>query len=309
MRIGTQSLYRNGRRCRNCCSGRQAHTLRLRRNLQRRPNWNLKGTIKANELKRRFRKASRYAGDARADLPVWQAAGSAIVVEASSSVTATVRRTGRDQTGVPPPVLSEGSAAQPASASMGQKHAGVRFRCCLRAWRATRPHCSPPLLPSWPSISWLPPLTSSTTSVDLADDRRHWSKRERPLASGRLPLAARSSRSAARPGRGLCAGRGSRSIGCPCRRRVSCVHARIFPTAEEGTDFGRVCACKPFHLAARDKGVGASRRAAVTVAIGVLDVPVRVAQPCEAVHRGGRDLSSAAKPRSAAAAISPLICR
>jgi len=47
---------------------------------------NLKGTAKARALRERFPAGFDYAGDARADLSVWKAARSAVVVEASSAV-------------------------------------------------------------------------------------------------------------------------------------------------------------------------------------------------------------------------------
>jgi 4-hydroxybenzoate polyprenyltransferase len=54
---------------------------------------NLKGRVKAEALSARFgEKGFVYAGNSSADIPVWSAADSAIVVSASSSVTASAKR-------------------------------------------------------------------------------------------------------------------------------------------------------------------------------------------------------------------------
>jgi phosphoserine phosphatase len=148
---------------------------------------NLKGAAKAAALVERFgRGGFAYAGDARADLGVWEWAGAAVLVETAAGVAARVR--------VP---VERRIATRPALAPT--------------LLRAMRPHqwvknllvfvpilTSHALLDLW---SWLGGLLafaafSAAASglylvndlLDLAADRAHPAKRHRPFASGAAPL-------------------------------------------------------------------------------------------------------------------------
>ena len=150
---------------------------------------NLKGAAKAEALARRFPAGFVYAGDSRADLEVWRRAAGIVLVNASTATAGAVRALG-------PPVLAE--------------FAGTR--ASVRDWlRAIRVHhWSKNLLVFVPLIlgqGWrdagmvvdallgfalLLLLTSSTYLLndvaDLRADRQHWSKRNRPVASARIPI-------------------------------------------------------------------------------------------------------------------------
>ncbi|MGE9007092.1 UbiA family prenyltransferase [Leptospira interrogans] len=149
---------------------------------------NLKGEAKAEVLAERFPDGFDYAGDARADIPIWRRARNAIVVEAASSV--------------------EHAAASVATVAKVFPRPS-RIRALVRSMR---PHqwaknalvFVPLILAGLVShvdavyattcaFLALGLVASSTYLVndiwDLTDDRSHWSKRNRPLASGRLPLA------------------------------------------------------------------------------------------------------------------------
>ncbi|MBR1144239.1 UbiA family prenyltransferase [Bradyrhizobium sp. AUGA SZCCT0431] len=149
---------------------------------------NLKGEAKALVLAERFPDGFDYAGDARADIPIWRRARNAIVVEAASSV--------------------EHAAASVATVAKVFPRPS-RIRALVRSMR---PHqwaknalvFVPLILAGLVShvdavyattcaFLALGLVASSTYLVndiwDLTDDRSHWSKRNRPLASGRLPLA------------------------------------------------------------------------------------------------------------------------
>jgi 4-hydroxybenzoate polyprenyltransferase/phosphoserine phosphatase len=148
---------------------------------------NLKGAIKATELKRRFPNGFTYAGDSRVDLPVWQAAGRAIVVEASSSVTAAVRKLVEVER-----VFPRRSYLKALLRSL-RPHQWAKntlvFVPLLLSGMASNPSALLATVAAFMAIN----LVASATyiindTVDLADDRRHWSKRKRPLASGELPL-------------------------------------------------------------------------------------------------------------------------
>lgn len=150
---------------------------------------NLKGKVKADALAARFPEGFDYAGDSRADLEVWKRARNAIVVGASNS---TLR-----------------SARKSANVTQVFKRAGglKALIKCLRPhqWaknvlvvvpailsgRIIDPDAILPLVLAFFALS----LTASATYVfndiwDLQDDRAHWSKRRRPLASGTLSLPA-----------------------------------------------------------------------------------------------------------------------
>ncbi len=147
---------------------------------------NLKGAAKAAALRARFPGGFVYCGDARPDLDVWRAAEGAVPVNAPRRV----------RTRIAAPVLAEFPPERPTAALW------------LRALRAHQ--WSKNLLALAPLFlshqhgdvaAWIPVLlgilalglVASGTYLlndllDLAADRAHWTKRLRPLASGRLPL-------------------------------------------------------------------------------------------------------------------------
>lgn len=149
---------------------------------------NLKSAVKAERLAGLFPQGFVYAGDSRADLAVWKAAEGAVLVETGARVSRAAERL----------AAVEARFARPAR---------------LRVWlKAARPHqwaknalVFLPLMlggkmldPSaWASAGLaflaLGILASATYLLndlwDVADDRRHWSKRNRPLASGRLAIS------------------------------------------------------------------------------------------------------------------------
>jgi 4-hydroxybenzoate polyprenyltransferase len=150
---------------------------------------NLKGAVKAHALRERFPAGFDYAGDAGADLAVWKAARSAVVVEAPASV---VTRAGRvaDVVRVFPRQPTWKALIRSLRLHQWAKNALVFVPLVLSG------KLSDPVALAATAVAFMAMnIVASTTYlindlVDLADDRRHWSKRERPLASGRLPLLA-----------------------------------------------------------------------------------------------------------------------
>jgi 4-hydroxybenzoate polyprenyltransferase/phosphoserine phosphatase len=150
---------------------------------------NLKGEAKAKELVRRYgHKGFDYAGDSRADLPVWRDADGTIIVNASPAVARRARALGH--------VIAE-----------FDKRQGV----VAPAVRAMRPHqwvknllVFVPLLASqsftdWPGLLGALGVFAAFCAMasgiyllndlfDLAADRRHPRKRNRPFANGELSL-------------------------------------------------------------------------------------------------------------------------
>ena len=150
---------------------------------------NLKGEAKARALVARFgEKGFAYAGDSPADLPVWQAARHAVIVNARPSLSARVR------------------GAVDVEAEFG------RHVSRLRGWlQAMRPHqwvknilVFVPILTAhalgqvsaWTGAMLMMIAFSATASsiyivndlLDLAADRQHPRKRRRPFAAGTVPL-------------------------------------------------------------------------------------------------------------------------
>jgi len=149
---------------------------------------NLKGAAKARYLTQAFPQGFVYAGDSRADLSVWKEASGIVLVGVSRPVGKAARSLGK-------PVEAEFTAAPLAPKEI------------LKALRAH--HWAKNLLifvPLFLGHVWsldkiaqavaglccLIMVTSATYLLndlsDLEADRQHWSKRNRPLASGRLPV-------------------------------------------------------------------------------------------------------------------------
>lgn len=151
---------------------------------------NLKGARKAQRLAERFPGGFAYAGDSPADLKIWAAADGIVLAGTSRAVAAQARRLGK-----------------PVEAEFSREGAGLAaWRRALRLHQWTKNLLV--FLPLLLSQEFLDPralalsltaflclgLTASATYLvnDLADldsDRRHASKRRRPLAAGDLRIA------------------------------------------------------------------------------------------------------------------------
>ncbi|GAB6845473.1 4-hydroxybenzoate polyprenyltransferase [Methylorubrum rhodinum] len=150
---------------------------------------NLKGAAKAEQLASLYPQGFDYAGNAAADLPVWVRAQKIIVVEAPGGVARAARALGK-------PVQEF-----PAASRLRALAKGLR----LHQWAKNGLVFLPLVLggkagdaAAWglASAAFLALGLVASASyllndlLDLPHDRAHWSKRERPLASGRLPLLA-----------------------------------------------------------------------------------------------------------------------
>ncbi|AWB22886.1 UbiA family prenyltransferase [Methylobacterium currus] len=149
---------------------------------------NLKGEVKAQALAALFPRGFDYAGNAAVDLPIWARAQRVILVETPASVARAARAGGRP---------SEEFAAAPRLRALAK---GLR----LHQWAKNGLVFVPLVLGglAGSAAAWLDAalaflalgLVASASYLlndlwDLPHDRAHWSKRHRPLASGRLPLA------------------------------------------------------------------------------------------------------------------------
>ncbi|MEQ8301269.1 MAG: UbiA family prenyltransferase [Hyphomonas sp.] len=148
---------------------------------------NLKGRTKAEALKNEFPDGYDYAGDSRADLPVWKSARKAILVGPSSGTKKRAIAAGNVAEVLPRPSIAKAMVK------------AMR----LHQWLKNSLIFIPAVLSGkifdvtvWPGLALtflaLGLVASATYIIndawDIRDDRRHWSKRKRPLASGNLPI-------------------------------------------------------------------------------------------------------------------------
>lgn len=149
---------------------------------------NLKGAEKAKRLAGRFPGGFTYVGDSSADLKVWAVAKSAVVVSSSNSLA---RRAAR---------------VIPVERRLTVGDAGRAMLRVMRPhqWAKNALVFAPLILAgmSGEGSAWLQAgmaflalsLLASGTYVindlfDLQEDRQHWSKRNRPIASGALSIS------------------------------------------------------------------------------------------------------------------------
>lgn len=149
---------------------------------------NLKGTAKLAAIRERFGDDFVYAGDARADLPIWRAARAAVLVDVAPAIAATVRAA--------VPVEREF-----AGASVGPKvwpkalrvHQWLKnlllFVPLLTAFAFTDPAKVAWMFVAFFSFSFAASATYVVNDLwDLDNDRVHPRKRARPFASATLPI-------------------------------------------------------------------------------------------------------------------------
>lgn len=151
--------------------------------------YNLKGARKAAELVKQFPEGFAYAGDNRADLEVWSEARSIVLVGASA-------RTSRKARALGTPVEAE--FARPALGLKGWARAlrvhqwaknALVFVPLILSGMASEPMAVVQALVAFAAMSLMASGTYLLNDLfDLADDRIHWSKRNRPLASGALRI-------------------------------------------------------------------------------------------------------------------------
>jgi len=148
---------------------------------------NLKGRRKAAELDRTLPGRFAYAGDSRVDMPVWARASEAIYVGGARWARRMARRLGKPARifAVPsrlPPLLR---AARP--------HQWVKntlvFVPAILGGRIFQPEVLGEISLAFAALCLIASGSYMLNDVwDVADDRRHWSKRHRPIASGDLPI-------------------------------------------------------------------------------------------------------------------------
>ncbi|MBL8551689.1 MAG: UbiA family prenyltransferase [Hyphomonadaceae bacterium] len=150
---------------------------------------NLKGRAKRDALRARFPNGFAYAGDSRADLPIWRAASSAVLVGVGASIA---RAVGKHGTPIEATLPSHRGLpdAWPRALRMHQWVKNLLlFAPLLLAQKFWDTHavlqtiCGVGLLCLAASAGYV-----FNDLADLAHDRRHPTKRLRPLAAGEVSI-------------------------------------------------------------------------------------------------------------------------
>jgi 4-hydroxybenzoate polyprenyltransferase len=152
---------------------------------------NLKGRAKADYLSRTFPRGFVYVGDSAADLPVWQAARGIVLAGANRWVTQQARNLRK-------PVEAEFISATPTAKDILKAlrvHHWAKNALIFVPMVLAHAYTNPRLLAATvAALVCLLLVTSATYLIndvsDLQADRRHWSKRHRAIASGRLSIRA-----------------------------------------------------------------------------------------------------------------------
>lgn len=151
---------------------------------------NLKGPAKAELLNRIYGPGGyTYAGDSGADVPVWQAAGGAVTVDAGPGLRARAEaaRAGVRHIAPPAPWL-------PAALKAMRPHQWLKNLLILLPVLTAHQFDAPTLARAALAVVAFSVVASSVyvlnDLLDIAADRAHPRKRARPLASGALPIRA-----------------------------------------------------------------------------------------------------------------------
>jgi 4-hydroxybenzoate polyprenyltransferase len=175
---------------------------------------NMKGAEKADEVAHRLPGGFIYAGDSSADLHVWRKASAAIFVGRSKSMEKKIETLTDLVAVLPSNALSFPTLRRGLRLHQWAKNALV-FVPLVLGGKAHDPSAWLHAFAGFIALSLLASATYVLNDLwDLTEDRRHWSKKKRPLASGDLPIAT---------GVGLIAGGGTISFLLAVWAGPSCV--------------------------------------------------------------------------------------
>ena len=166
-------------------------------------NHNLKGKAKLQAIQESVGEAFVYAGDSRADLPIWKAAKAAVLVGVSPHTAAEVRREASIEREFPNEEVGPAVWLRALRVHQWLKNL-LLFVPLLTAFSFLEIGKLATMTMAFLAFSSAASATYIINDLwDLEHDRVHPSKRLRPFASGRLPIL-----------QGLCSCRH-----CPCPRR------------------------------------------------------------------------------------------
>ena len=150
---------------------------------------NLKGAAKARTLASRFPRGFVYAGNAMADLPVWQRATGIVAVNASRRTVAGARGLGKPISVIDPAPSTLEALLRAMRPRHWAKNALV-FVPALTSHRYLEPETLQDCLLAVVALSFVASATYLVNDVlDTGHDRRHAGKRARPIAAGDLAVA------------------------------------------------------------------------------------------------------------------------
>jgi 4-hydroxybenzoate polyprenyltransferase len=150
---------------------------------------NFKGAAKAERLEQLYPDGFIYAGDSKADLDVWRKAKGAIVVERGDALSARARKTTRVVASIRPGARRRSILRRAMRLHQWAKN-GLVFVPLVLGGQFFSPQAWLAAMLAFFAMSLLASGTYLANDMwDLAEDRRHWSKKKRPLASGQLSLA------------------------------------------------------------------------------------------------------------------------
>ncbi len=151
---------------------------------------NMKGAAKAQKVSAQFPHGFIYAGDSAADLHVWDAATAAIFVGRSASMTQKIATKTHLAAVLPTKLLNFPTLRRGLRFHQWAKNSLV-FVPLILGGKAHDPKAWTYALGAFLALSLLASVTYLLNDLwDLADDRRHWSKKLRPIANGDLPIAS-----------------------------------------------------------------------------------------------------------------------
>jgi 4-hydroxybenzoate polyprenyltransferase/phosphoserine phosphatase len=154
------------------------------------PDCNMKGSAKAARLIERFPHGFIYAGDSAADLAVWREAAASIVVNAGDGVLRRAAGLGKPTASFPRSPLSPALLYHSLRLHQWVKNSLIFVPIVVGGKTGD---ASAWLHALWGFVAL--GFAASATYVindlwDLPSDRRHWTKRLRPFASGNLSIRA-----------------------------------------------------------------------------------------------------------------------
>jgi 4-hydroxybenzoate polyprenyltransferase len=153
-------------------------------------NCNMKGMVKAQRLRERFPNGFIYAGNSRDDLAVWRLGAGSVLVNASNGVARRATQMGEPLAVFPRPPLTPTILRRSVRLHQWIKNILV-FVPLLLGGKAGDISAWLNALVGFIALGFAASASYIVNDLwDLPNDRRHWSKRSRPLANGDISIRA-----------------------------------------------------------------------------------------------------------------------
>ena len=149
---------------------------------------NLKGRTKALILQQAFPAGFVYAGDSDSDLEIWRVAEGAVIVDAPLRLERQVGSLGKPVISLRDESMSLRTALRGLRIKQWAKNALV-FAPVALAGKYADPQAWLQAIGAFLALGFVASSTYLINDLfDLSDDRHHWSKKNRPLASGNMRI-------------------------------------------------------------------------------------------------------------------------